>query len=83
MENAHEAYLSLMNSQYIRKKKRRMKLHNAYKFFQERSEDSVWASRALKTADHMLLVASATASKKAGVMIQQVGLQEAKGGLER
>jgi len=31
----------------------------------------------------MLLVASATAAKKAGVMIQEVGLQEAKGGLER
>jgi len=60
-----------------------MKLDKAYKLFQERSEDSFWTNRALKTADHMLLVTSATVAKKARAMIQDVGLREAKAGLER
>ncbi|KAK3815394.1 MAG: hypothetical protein J3Q66DRAFT_208895 [Benniella sp.] len=80
--SAHEAYLSLINSKQLREK-RRAKLREAYKTFQERSEHGFWANRALKTADQMLLVTGATVAKKAGAMIQKVGLQEANSGLKR
>lgn len=81
-ESAHEAYLSLIDSQHIRKR-RRIKLHNAYKLLKDRSEAGFWESRALKTADHMLLVTSATVAKKSGAMIQKAGLREANSGLKR
>ncbi|KAG9064830.1 hypothetical protein KI688_003090 [Linnemannia hyalina] len=60
-----------------------MKLHKAYKLYQERGEDTFWASRTLKAADHMLLITSATIAKKAGCMVQEAGLKEARAGLER
>jgi hypothetical protein len=81
-ESAHEAYISLVNSQQIRNK-RQVKLQKAYNFFRRRSEDSFWATRTLKVADHMLLVASATVAKKAGAVIQEAGLREANEGIKR
>jgi len=61
-----------------------VKLDEGYRRFQERGEDGVWTSRVLKTADHMLLVNSATiAKKKTGVIVQEAGFREAKAGLER
>lgn len=81
-ERAHKEYLLLLNSQHIRQE-RLTKLDNAYKIFKERSEDSFWAAWALKTADHRLLVTSATVAKETGALIQEAGCREAKAGLER
>ncbi|KAF8926489.1 hypothetical protein BGZ47_002688 [Haplosporangium gracile] len=81
-ESAHDAYQSLINSQLIRKR-RQAKLHKAYKIFQERSEVSFWATQALKNADRMLLLSSATVAKNAGVVIQEAGFREVNSGIKR
>ncbi|KAF9419172.1 hypothetical protein BGZ76_004276 [Entomortierella beljakovae] len=81
-ESANEAYLSTINSQHIRQR-RQKKLHAAFMAFQERSQDSFWASRALETADRMLLINSAVVAKKTGVIVQGAGFREARSGLRR
>lgn len=72
---AHEACLSLIESQHIRHC-RRKQLQEAYNSFRARSEERFWAERAL-------LVSSAIVAKKSAVMIQKAGLLEVGSGLQR
>ncbi|KAF9410722.1 hypothetical protein BGZ76_005478, partial [Entomortierella beljakovae] len=80
--SANEAYLLLINSENIRQK-RRKKLQDLFRVFQERGEDSFWANHSLKAVNRKLLVNSAIIAKKAGVLVQNAGFQEAGGGLRR
>ncbi|KAG0041367.1 hypothetical protein BGZ83_001892 [Gryganskiella cystojenkinii] len=81
-KSTNEAYLLLIISPRIRES-RRTRLQDAFKLFKQRNETKFWESRNLKTADHRLLVNSATIAKKTGIIIQETGFQEASSGLKR
>ncbi|KAF9919878.1 hypothetical protein FBU30_010418 [Linnemannia zychae] len=72
---AHEAYLSLIESQHIHQS-RRKQLQEAYNSFQARNEEAFWA-------ECTLLASSAITAKKAAVTIQEAGLQETNSGLRK
>ncbi|KAG0350235.1 hypothetical protein BGZ54_003944, partial [Gamsiella multidivaricata] len=79
---AHEAYLSLIESQNIRQC-RQKRLREAYNSFRARNEAHFWADRAFESAKRELLVNSAIVAKKSAVMIQEADLQEATSGTQR
>ncbi|KAG0224885.1 hypothetical protein BGW42_004815 [Actinomortierella wolfii] len=84
--SARHTFISLnMRSVLLRNTKNKDRLTTSLysMVFQKRATDAFWVHRALKTAERMQIVTSATIAKQTGIEIQKAGLQEAISGLKR